>query len=83
MPEGLAKTGGAHFQPDPPDRTQVELLARLSAAQRVRAMLDARELAVGLIRGSLRRRYPELPASALNLKILEEVYRAEPRTTRP
>jgi hypothetical protein len=45
----------------------------LTAGQRIQRMLDARELAVGLIRGRLRRRYPDLPARELNLKVLEEV----------
>ena len=41
----------------------------------IRVMLDARELAVGLIRGRLRRQYPDLSPRALNLKVLEEVAR--------
>jgi hypothetical protein len=34
-------------------------------------MLDARELAVGLIRGRLQRKYPDLSPRELNLKVLE------------
>ena len=67
----------AKFQPDPMDETQVKLLASLTGAQRVRVMLEARELAVGLIRGRLRRRYPELSINALNIKVLEEIDDAE------
>ena len=52
-------------------------LARLSPGQRIRAMLDARELAVGLIRGRLRRRYPRLSSREINLKVLEEIARAQ------
>ena len=73
----------AKFQPDPPDDIQVKLLANLTGAQRVRIMLEARELAVGLIRGRLRRQYPELSVNALNMKVLEEIDNAERRTTRP
>jgi hypothetical protein len=73
-------TGGNEF--DPPDREQVRLLASLPAAQRVRVMLEARELAVGLIRGRLRRSFPHLAASELNLKVLEEISRAEQRSAR-
>jgi hypothetical protein len=40
-------------------------------------MLDARELAVGLIRGRLRRQFPDLPLPKLNLKVLEELERAD------
>jgi len=63
-----------------PDRDQVMLLAKLRAARRVRTMLEARQLAVGLIRGRLRRRYPHLSTNALNLKVLEEISNAERRT---
>jgi hypothetical protein len=40
-------------------------------------MLDARELAVGLIRGRLRQRYPRLSSREINLKVLEELDRVE------
>lgn len=55
---------------------QIKLLAKIPPHKRVRAMLDARELAVGLIRGRLRRKYPDLSISMLNLKVLEELARA-------
>jgi hypothetical protein len=58
------------------DREQIRLLAKLPPHKRVRAMLDARELAVGLIRGRLRRKYPDLSINLLNLKVLEELARA-------
>ena len=67
---------------DAPDRAQIKLLAQLSPAQRVRTMLEARELAVGLMRGRLRRRYPDFSTAALNLKILEELAHADQRATR-
>ena len=67
---------------DPPDREQIRLIARLAPAQRVRLMLEARELAVGLIRGRLHRLYPELSTTALNLKVLEELSRADKRAAR-
>ena len=62
---------------DPVDVQQMRLLGTLAPEKRVRIMLDARELAVGLIRGRLRRRYPHLSPQALNLKVLEEVARAQ------
>lgn len=63
------------------DEEQLRLSARLTPGQRIQRMLDARELAVGLIRGRLRRRYPDLPSRELNLKVLEEIGRAQ-RTSR-
>ena len=56
---------------------QVRLLGRLPPGRRIRVMLDARELAVGLIRGRLRRQYPGLSSRALNLKVLEEIDRVQ------
>ena len=62
---------------DPVDLEQMRLRGRLSPGKRIQAMLDARELAVGLIRGRLHRRYPDLSPRALNLKVLEEIARAQ------
>ena len=63
------------------DVEQIRLLSRLPPGRRIQVLLDARELAVGLIRGRLRRRYPGLSPRDLNLKVLEEIARAE--RTRP
>ena len=60
---------------DPVDLDLMRLRARLTPAQRIRSMLDARELVVGLIRGRLQRHYPDLPPRELNLRLLEEVER--------
>lgn len=68
---------------DPIDEEQLRLSARLSPGQRIQRMLDARELAVGLIRGRLRRRYPDLPSRELNLKVLQEIERAQRASRRP
>ncbi len=67
---------------DPVDLEQMRLLGRLSPGGRIRVMLDARELAVGLIRGRLRRQYPDLSPRELNVKTLEELARGTniPRT---
>jgi len=62
---------------DPIDPAYTRLWSRLSPGRRIQAMLDARELAVGLIRGRLRRQYPDLSPRALNLKVLEEIARAQ------
>jgi hypothetical protein len=60
---------------EPIDWKEVERWARLSPGQRIQALLDARELAAGLIRGRLRRRYPDLDDVALNMKLLAELER--------
>ena len=65
-----------HF--DPIDREQVRMLRQLTPGQRIRRLLDARELAVGLHRGRLRRRYRDLSPREINLKVLEEIARALP-----
>lgn len=57
------------FRFDLVDLEQMERLARLSPGGRIRLMLNARELAVGLIRGRLRRQYPELSLREVNLKL--------------
>jgi hypothetical protein len=67
----------ATYRFDPVDLEQMRLLGRLSPGQRIQVMLDARELAVGLIRGRLRRQYPDLPLREINLKVLEEIARAK------
>jgi len=63
------------------DLIQMRLMGRLSPAQRLRAMLDARELAVGLMRGRLRRRFPNMSPREINMKLLEEL--ARDRRVRP
>jgi hypothetical protein len=70
-----------HF--DPVDLELVRLRGRLTPGQRILAVLDARELAVGLIRGRLRRQYPDLSTRELNMKVLEEIDRAERTTPGP
>ena len=58
---------------DPVDLELMRLRGRLSPGQRIRSMLDTRELLVGLIRGRLRRHYPHLSPHELNLRMLEEI----------
>ena len=62
----------------PVDWEQVHLLLRLEPYQRVRVMLEARELAVTLIRARLERQFPDLSPREINLKLVEEVSRARP-----
>ena len=60
--------------------TDMELLRlrmALTPGQRLQAMFDARSLLVGIIRGRLRRQFPDIPDPELNLKMLEEIERAQ------
>ena len=58
---------------DPVDLAQHRNWINLSAGVRLQTMLHARTLAVGLIRGQLRKQYPHLSQEALNVKVLEAV----------
>lgn len=62
---------------DPVDLEQMRLLGRLTPGQRIQVVLDARELAVGLIRGRLRRQHPHLSLREINLKVSEKIARAD------
>jgi hypothetical protein len=60
--------------------TDLELMylrLSLTPGQRIQAMLDARTLVVGIIRGRIRNKYPDIPETELNLKMLEEIERAQ------
>ena len=46
-------------------------------------MLAAREWVVNVYRARLRRQYPDLSPEEINLKLLEEMERAERRQSRP
>ncbi len=59
----------------PIDFEQMRLIRNLPPHKRVRAMLDGRELVRGLIRGRLRKQYPEFSDSELNMKLLMAVTR--------
>jgi len=55
---------------DPVDWVQLRLLARLSPAERVLAGMRAQAFARAALRGALRRRFPHLSRSELNMKVL-------------
>jgi hypothetical protein len=59
------------------DMELMRLRLSLSPGQRIQAMLDARALVVGVIRGRLRNQYPDISEKELNLKMLEEIERAQ------
>ncbi|MBI4674054.1 MAG: hypothetical protein HY741_20600 [Chloroflexi bacterium] len=58
---------------DPIDWQQLELLARVSPAQRLLTMMAASEFALAGLRGAFRRRYPELLPNELNMRVLEQI----------
>jgi hypothetical protein len=75
----MADTGSMGMKSNrfiPIDYDQMRLLGSLPAHQRVRRMLDARELVVGLKRGQLRQQFPDLSDIELNLKLIQELNRA-------
>ncbi|MBL7162408.1 MAG: hypothetical protein ISS57_07360 [Anaerolineales bacterium] len=73
----------AKYTFDPVDIAQMRLRASLSPARRIQVMLDARELAVGLMRGRMRKRYPDLSDREINLRLIEELSHARTSFSRP
>lgn len=71
------------YQFDPVDHNFMRLRGRLTPGERLLAMLAAREWVVSATRARLCRRYPDLSPQEINLKVLEEIERAERRQTRP
>lgn len=61
----------------PLDLEQLRLLAQVPVAKRLRTMLEAQALAMSIVRGRLRRRYPHLSRREINLLVLKEVSRNE------
>jgi hypothetical protein len=61
----------------PLDHDLLRLLGGVSLGQRIHNMLEAQDFAIGLVRGRLCRRFPDLSASEINLKIFEEIARDE------
>ena len=75
--------GNTAYRFDPIDVDLIRIRSQMSAGQRLQAMLDAREMLVGLIRGRLRQQFPHLSDQELNLKVLEEIERAQNVRPRP
>ncbi len=60
--------------------TDIDLMRarmKLTPGQRLQAMFDAHAMMVGVTRGRLRGRYPDLSDHDLNLKVIEEIERAK------
>lgn len=67
---------------DPIDHRFMRIRGQLSPGERLFAMLAARDWVVGAFRSRLRRLYPDLSPEELNLKVLEEIDRADRRQAR-
>ncbi len=63
---------------DPVDWEQMRLLLQLEPHERLCVMLDARELAIAMIRARLERQFPDLSPREINLKLIEETSRDRP-----
>ena len=55
---------------DPIDWTQVDLLAKLPFEKRLLPGLNAQEFSMAALRGTFRRKFPELPMQEINMKVL-------------
>ena len=55
---------------DPIDWVQLQLTASLSPGQRILAGLQAQAFAMASLRGTLRRKFPEISQAELNMKVL-------------
>ena len=66
---------------DPVDWVQLRLTASLSSGQRILAGMQAQAFAMASLRGTFRRKFPELSQSELNMKVL--AYLTPVRMERP
>ncbi len=55
---------------DPIDWVQMELLAKLPPEKRLIPGLNAQEFSMAALRGTFRRKFPELSMSQINMKVL-------------
>lgn len=65
--------------------TDIDLMKarmKLSSGQRIQAMLDARAILFGIMRGRIRHQYPDIAERELNLKVIEEIDRVQQFKTR-
>jgi len=57
------------------DLETIKRLGKLTPAKRVRNMLEAQKFAMSIIRGRVRRRFPNLSQREINIKVFEEIYK--------
>ncbi|MEO7840468.1 MAG: hypothetical protein ABIU06_14060 [Anaerolineales bacterium] len=58
---------------DPIDWVQMELLAKLPPGKRIIPMVQASEMVRAGLRGTFRKKFPNLSLSEINMKILEYI----------
>ena len=58
---------------DPIAWLQMELLAKLPSAKRIIPALQAQEFSMAALRGTFRKRFPELSMTEINMKVLAYV----------
>lgn len=58
---------------DPIAWLQMELLAKLPPAKRIIPTLQAQEFSMAALRGTFRKRFPELSITEINMKVLAYV----------
>jgi hypothetical protein len=58
---------------DPIAWLQMELLAKLPSAKRIIPALQAQEFSMAALRGTFRKRFPELSITEINMKVLAYV----------
>lgn len=56
---------------DPIDWVQVELLAKMPPEKRLVPGLNAQEFSMAALRGTFRRKHPQLSLPEINMKVLE------------
>jgi hypothetical protein len=56
---------------DPIDHVQMELLAKLPPGKRIIPMLQASEMVRAGLRGTFRKKFPDLSIAEINMKILD------------
>jgi hypothetical protein len=75
MNEELVSDTPPSLEWGPLDHDLLRLLGSVSPAQRIRNMLEAQAFVMSLIRGRLRRCYPDLSQREINIKVFEEIDR--------
>ena len=58
---------------DPIDWVQMEMLVKLPPAKRIIPPLEAQEFSMEALRGTFRKRFPELSMPEINMKVLESL----------
>jgi hypothetical protein len=55
---------------DPVDWVQIELLSKMSPSRRIIPALQAQEFCMAALRGTFRKRFPDLEMSQINMMVL-------------